>query len=182
MAEQKILLGNVRGEQGPAGPNTVSSSTTTSGFEDGHVLYNNNGNVGGKKLTASDVGARPDSWTPSAEDVGAIPKGHTKTLASGLSWKMGSINTPAGWDDYTLIQLSSNFGKAIIKNIPKDGSTIAFFANNSDSYINATSATISRNSTGGSITLSTVLSLRLSTSGVTKNATEFNIYQIEGIA
>lgn len=168
MAEQKILLGNVRGEQGPAGPNTVSSSTTTSGFEDGHVLYNNNGNVGGKKLTAS--------------DVGAIPKGHTKTLASGLAWKTGSINTPAGWDDYTLIQLSSNFGKAIIKNVPKDGSEIAFFANNSDSYINATSATISRNSTGGSITLSNLLSLRLSTSGVTKNNTEFNIYQIEGIA
>ena len=31
MAEQKILLGNVRGEQGPAGPNEVSSETTTSG-------------------------------------------------------------------------------------------------------------------------------------------------------
>lgn len=57
MADQKLLLGNVRGEQGPAGPNTVSSSTTTSGFENGHVLFNNNGKVGGKKLTASDVGA-----------------------------------------------------------------------------------------------------------------------------
>ena len=168
MAEQKLLLGNVRGPQGPAGPNEVSASTTTSGFENGHVLVNNNGKVGGKKLTAS--------------DVGAIPKGHTKILASGLAWKTGSINTPAGWDDYTLIQLSSNFGKAIIKNVPKDGSAIAFFANNSDSYINATSATISRNSTGGSITLSNLLSLRLSTSGVTKNTTEFNIYQIEGIA
>lgn len=168
MAEQKLLLGNVRGPQGPAGPNEVSASTTTSGFENGHVLVNNNGKVGGKKLTAS--------------DVGAIPKGHTKILASGLAWKTGSINTPAGWDDYTLIQLSSNFGKAIIKNVPKDGSAIAFFANNSDSYINATSATISRDSTGGSITLSNLLSLRLSTSGVTKNNTEFNIYQIEGIA
>lgn len=168
MAEQKLLLGNVRGPQGPAGPNEVSSETSTSGFEDGHVLFNDNGKVGGKKLNAS--------------DVGAIPKGHTKILASGLAWKTGSINTPAGWDDYTLIQLSSNFGKAIIKNVPKDGSAIAFFANNSDSYINATSATISRNSTGGSITLSNLLSLRLSTSGVTKNNTEFNIYQIEGIA
>lgn len=168
MAEQKLLLGNVRGPQGPAGPNEVSASTTTSGFENGHVLVNNNGKVGGKKLTAS--------------DVGAIPKGHTKTLASGLTWKTGAINTPAGWDDYTMIQLSSNFGRAIIKNVPKDGSAIAFFVNNSDSYINATSATISRNSTGGSITLSNLLSLRLSTSGVTKNNTEFNIYQIEGIA
>ena len=59
MADRKILLGNVRGEQGPAGPNTVSSSTTTSGFENGHVLYNNNGKVGAKKLGASDVGAQP---------------------------------------------------------------------------------------------------------------------------
>ncbi|OUP23278.1 hypothetical protein [Gemmiger sp. An194] len=57
MAEQKLLLGNIRGPQGAAGPNTVSSSTTTSGFEDGHVLFNNKGKVGGKKLTASDVGA-----------------------------------------------------------------------------------------------------------------------------
>lgn len=57
MAEQKILLGNVRGEQGPAGPNMVSSDTTTSGFENGHVLFNNNGKVGAKKLSASDVGA-----------------------------------------------------------------------------------------------------------------------------
>ena len=56
MADQKILLGNVRGEQGPAGPNTVSSSTTTSGFENGQVLYNDNGHVGGKKLSAEDVG------------------------------------------------------------------------------------------------------------------------------
>lgn len=50
MADQKILLGNVRGEQGPAGPNTVSSSTTTSGFENGHLLYNNNGHVGAKSF------------------------------------------------------------------------------------------------------------------------------------
>lgn len=50
MADRKILLGNVRGEQGPAGPNTVSSSTTTSGFENGHLLYNNNGHVGAKSF------------------------------------------------------------------------------------------------------------------------------------
>ena len=40
----------MRGEQGPAGPNTVSSSTTTSGFENGHLLYNNNGHVGAKSF------------------------------------------------------------------------------------------------------------------------------------
>lgn len=50
MAEQKLLLGNIRGPQGAAGPNTVSNSTTTSGFENGHVLFNNNGKVGSKNL------------------------------------------------------------------------------------------------------------------------------------
>lgn len=50
MAEQKLLLGNIRGPQGTAGPNTVSNSTTTSGFENGHVLFNNNGKVGAKNL------------------------------------------------------------------------------------------------------------------------------------
>jgi len=50
MAEQKLLLGNVRGPKGDPGPNTLSSSTTTSGFENGHVLFNNNGKVGAKSL------------------------------------------------------------------------------------------------------------------------------------
>ena len=50
MAEQKLILGNIRGPQGPAGPNVVSASTTTSGFENGHLLYNNNGHVGAKSF------------------------------------------------------------------------------------------------------------------------------------
>ena len=45
------------GAQGAPGPNQVSSTTTTSGFTDGHILYNNAGRVGAKTLTASDVGA-----------------------------------------------------------------------------------------------------------------------------
>lgn len=45
------------GEQGAPGPNQVSSDTTTSGFTNGEILYNNAGRVGGKALTASDVGA-----------------------------------------------------------------------------------------------------------------------------
>lgn len=57
MEVQKLLLGNVRGPKGDPGPNTVSASTATSGFEDGQVLFNNNGKVGGKKLTSADVDA-----------------------------------------------------------------------------------------------------------------------------
>ena len=45
------------GAQGVPGPNQVSSTTTTSGFTDGQILYNNAGRVGAKTLTASDVGA-----------------------------------------------------------------------------------------------------------------------------
>ena len=45
------------GAQGAPGPNQVSSTTTTSGFTNGQILYNNAGRVGAKTLTASDVGA-----------------------------------------------------------------------------------------------------------------------------
>lgn len=45
------------GATGPAGPNQLSTSTTTTGFTNGHILYNNNGKVGARALTASDVGA-----------------------------------------------------------------------------------------------------------------------------
>ena len=57
MADRKILLGNVRGEQGPAGPNLVSKTTQVSGFSTGQVLYVNGSVVGAKALTAADVGA-----------------------------------------------------------------------------------------------------------------------------
>ena len=39
-----------RGETGLPGPNTVTGATTTSGFTNGHVLYNDNGKVGAKAL------------------------------------------------------------------------------------------------------------------------------------
>ena len=39
-----------RGETGLPGPNTVTTATTTSGFTNGHVLYNNGGKVGAKAL------------------------------------------------------------------------------------------------------------------------------------
>lgn len=36
-------------------------------------------------LTAADVGARPDNWTPTAADVGAIPAGEAVAAAEKLS-------------------------------------------------------------------------------------------------
>lgn len=49
------------GSQGPVGPNSLTTSTTTSGFSNGQFLYNNNGKVGAKSISASDVGAAPSS-------------------------------------------------------------------------------------------------------------------------
>lgn len=36
-----------------------------------------NGKIGAVKLGAADVGARPDSWMPTAQDVGALPSTYT---------------------------------------------------------------------------------------------------------
>ena len=65
MADQKILLGNVRGEQGPAGPNLVSKNTQVSGFSNGQVLYVNGSVVGAKTLTAASIGAAAASHSHS---------------------------------------------------------------------------------------------------------------------
>ena len=47
----------LRGATGPAGPNAVSATTVVSGFANGQILFNNNGRVGAKAVTASSVGA-----------------------------------------------------------------------------------------------------------------------------
>lgn len=52
-----------QGSQGPAGPNQISHNTTTTGFTNGHYLYNNNGKVGAKAITPGSIGAAPSSHT-----------------------------------------------------------------------------------------------------------------------
>lgn len=171
MAEQKLLLGNVRGPQGPAGPNEVSSETSTSGFEDGHLLFNNKGKVGGKKLTAS--------------DVGAVPVGNRKVLANGIAWKSGSILTPDGWDDYSMIRISTNFGSAFIPKLAVNESSgnILVASALPNNYMNIAGFSIARNSTGGSLSIDAApYALRLSPSGVTALSTELSVYKIEGFA
>lgn len=49
-----------QGPQGPSGPNTISTSTTTSGFTNGQVLYNNNGKVASKDLSWNSISSKPD--------------------------------------------------------------------------------------------------------------------------
>lgn len=159
-------------------------ATTAQGAKADTAVQSVNGKKGTSiTLSAGDVGARPASWTPTAEDVGAVPINHIANLADGLSWTSASpINTPEGWNDYTIIHLYSNYGKAMIKRLLKGESAVICFVNNSSSYINITSATIEVNSTGGSLYIKTPVSFRVSSSGVASNSTALSIYRIEGIA
>lgn len=110
MAEQKLLLGNIRGPQGAAGPNTVSSSTTTSGFENGQVLFDNNGKVGAKKLTASDVGALAAGGT--AEKAKKLTKNGLDFEAWQLQMQNGE-SAPYNW--YTFGKYSDAIGGFVLK-------------------------------------------------------------------
>ena len=87
------------GTTGPPGPNTVTTATTTSGFTNGHVLYNNGGKVGAKALptalknpaalTISLNGASQGAYDGStAKSVNITPAGigikkYTATLTAG---------------------------------------------------------------------------------------------------
>lgn len=51
-------------------------------------------------LTASDVGARPSTWTPTASDVGAVPTTRTvngKSLSSNIVLKTSDIENNSGY-------------------------------------------------------------------------------------
>lgn len=159
-------------------------ATTAQGAKADTAVQSVNGKKGTSiTLSAGDVGARPVSWTPTAEDVGAVPINHIANLADGLSWTSASaINTPEGWNDYTIIHLYSNYGKAMIRRLNKGESAVVCFVNNSSSYINITSATIEINSTGGRLYIKTPVSFRVSSSGVASNSAALRIYKIEGVA
>lgn len=108
MAEQKLLLGNIRGPQGAAGPNMVSSSTTTSGFENGHVLFSNGGKVGAKKLTPSDVSALPATGT--AEKAKKL----TSNGSDFEAWKLQCLNpSDAPYEPYLFGQFIQDVGYMI---------------------------------------------------------------------
>ena len=113
MATKEVNLGSVRGPQGAAATVTVgkvttgaagSSAAVTNSGTSGAAILNftiprgaqgNPTTVNGKSgasitLTAQDVGARPSSWTPSAGDVGALPK---------VAYSTAEVNTGKTWID-----------------------------------------------------------------------------------
>lgn len=192
------------GSTGPAGPNLVSKSTQVSGFSTGQVLYVNGSVVGAKTLTPAVIGAataaqggkadtavqsvngkKGTALTLSAEDVGAVPVSNRKVLANGIAWKSGSILTPDGWDDYSMIRISTNFGSAFIPKLAVNESSgnILVASALPNNYMNFAGFSIARNSTGGSLSIDvSPYALRLAPSGVTALSTELSVYKIEGFA
>lgn len=69
------------GPQGPPGTNGDGAGTVTAV---NNVAPDTTGNV---TLTAANVGARPDTWTPTASDVGALPSDGTAVNAAQLNGK-----------------------------------------------------------------------------------------------
>lgn len=65
-----------------------------------------NGKIGAVSLSASDVGARPDTWTPTASDVGALPSG-TKIPA-----KTSDITNDSGFITKAVTDLTNYYTKS----------------------------------------------------------------------
>lgn len=114
---------------------------------------------------------------------GAMPINHYEVLAS-VDWSSGSVNTPANWDDYTIIRLRTNFGSVFIKRLGKDESSGGVAVTNATTgFMNICVFGIKRNNTGGSLSFDiTPLVYRLTEGGISKNPTALNIFSIEGFA
>jgi hypothetical protein len=60
---------------------------------EGYPVLSVNGHYGNVKLDAEDVGARPNSWTPTASDVGARPATWMPSYSDVGAEKAGNVNT-----------------------------------------------------------------------------------------
>lgn len=130
------------------------------------------------------VNGKTGALTLSAKDVGAVPVGSRKVLANGIAWKSGSILTPDGWDDYSMIRISTNFGSAFIPKLAVNESSgnILVASALPNNYMNIAGFSIARSSGGASLSFDmTPYALRLAPSGVTALPTELSVYKIEGL-
>lgn len=81
--------GNAAGDEETGGSGSTGSGLPAGGTA-GQVLVkvtSAQGDAIWKTLTAADVGARPDNWMPTAEDVGALPSEGTAVNANALNGK-----------------------------------------------------------------------------------------------
>ncbi|MBQ7824779.1 MAG: hypothetical protein IJ337_00290 [Clostridia bacterium] len=82
--------GNAAGDEETGGSGGSTGSGLPAGGTNGQVLVkvsSAQGDAIWKTLTATDVGARPDNWMPTAADVGALPAGGTAVNATQLNGK-----------------------------------------------------------------------------------------------
>ena len=113
-----------KGATGAAGPNTVTTATTTSGFTNGHFLYNNNGKVGAKAITAASIGALASSGK-------AADSSKLNGVADAIADTANTIAKRDGSGDISCRLLKSSYA-----NQATISGALAFRSNNSsDNYI-----------------------------------------------
>lgn len=110
----------------------VSAAAKKVGYDSyGHVVL-------GAALTASDVGARPSTWTPTASDVGALPTGTTlDSIADGSTRKLANYLPKTG-----ATEISSDF-------------SLSTASSKSIDITSGRDITIKTNSSSGNMTLET---------------------------
>ena len=80
-----------------------------------------NGKTGAVTLSASDIGARPDTWTPTAADVGAAPSSHNHSASDINSGKLSLAYGGTG-------QSLSNIPKGAVVRNSTDGTGLWYAA------------------------------------------------------
>lgn len=77
---------------------SVSEKNKLAGIETGaqaNRVNSVNGKIGPVVLGASDVGARPDTWSPTPEEIGASPTGHTHPDKYDKPLRFASVSVPS---------------------------------------------------------------------------------------
>lgn len=97
---------------------TADNAMAAVGSMDDHTKDNNNPH----KVTASQVGARPDTWLPSLSEIGAAPAGYglgldTASIATIATPEQLDNATQAGWYQYYGTNLcggGTNYGGVLV--------------------------------------------------------------------
>lgn len=76
-----------------------------------------NGKTGVIQLSASDVGARPDTWTPTAEDVGAAASSHNHSASNITSGTLGVARGGTGKTTHTSNAVLTGNGTSAVNNV-----------------------------------------------------------------
>ena len=147
-----LTIGVPQGIQGPQGPKGDPGKDGSGSVSTVNGVEPVQGNV---TLTASDVGARADTWVPTAADVGALPEDGTAADASMLGGKAPAYYLPA----QNLLDNSYWRRKSEIVNQRGASSYTTAGAYGIDRWFQRTSSSVTVNS--GSITVTGKMKQRL---------------------